>query len=211
MLPPVTLPTVPGLMEGEECFSERNQSRLKNKGEWAQGESNPCKYPLQTHLFQNPFPTTEASSLLWTPDLILHSASLAGNVFCCDPFVRNTFCYISYATNCLMCKLFPGPSSDTAFLYCTVTFLLLMLNFPCKYVFLSELLNFHREGNEDTSFFIKFFFKLFIYFWLCCVCCCEGFSLILAGGGYSPVAVCRLPLWWLLLLHSTGSRACRLQ
>ena len=158
MLPPVTLPTVPGLMEGEECFSERNQSRFKNKGEWAQGESKPCKYPLQTHLFQNPFPTTEASSLLWTPDLILHSASLAGNVFCCDPFVRNTFCYISYATNCLMCKLFPGPSSDTAFLYCTVTFLLLMLNFPCKYVFLSELLNFHREGNEDTSFFIKFFF-----------------------------------------------------
>ena len=205
MLPPVTLPTVPGLMEGEECFSERNQSRFKNKGEWAQGESNPCKYPLQTHLFQNPFPTTEASSLLWTPDLILHSASLAGNVFCCDPFVRNTFCYISYATNCLMCKLFPGPSSDTAFLYCTVTFLLLMLNFPCKYVFLSELLNFHREGNEDTSFFIKFFF-LIIYLFLAVLClllwrlfshsgrwvllssCCVQASIVVA----SPVAQYRL-------------------
>ena len=205
MLPPVTLPTVPGLMEGEECFSERNQSRFKNKGEWAQGESNPCKYPLQTHLFQNPFPTTEASSLLWTPDLILHSASLAGNVFCCDPFVRNTFCYISYATNCLMCKLFPGPSSDTAFLYCTVTFLLLILNFPCKYVFLSELLNFHREGNEDTSFFIKFFFKI-IYLFLAVLClllwrlfshsgrwgllssCCVQASIVVA----SPVAQYRL-------------------
>ena len=127
------------------------------------GESNPCKYPWQTHLFQNPFPTTEASSLLWTPDLILHSASHAGNVFCCDPFVRNTFCYISYATNCLMCKLLTCPSFDIAFLYCTVTFLLLILNFPCKYVFLSELLNFHREGNEDTSFFIKFFKIIYLF------------------------------------------------
>jgi len=42
MLPPVTLPTVPGLMEGEECFLERNQSCFKNKGEWAQGSQIPA-------------------------------------------------------------------------------------------------------------------------------------------------------------------------
>ena len=157
------------------------------------GEPNLCKYPPQTHHFQIYIPTNIASSLLWTPDLILHSASHAGSVFCCDPFVRKTLCYISYAMNCLICKLFPCPPFDTAFLCCTVTFLLLILNFPCVYVFLSEFLNFYREGNEDTSLFIKFLkFLIYLFLAVLCLCCCEGFSLILESEGYSPVAVCRL-------------------
>ena len=36
-------------------------------------------------------------------------------------------------------------------------------------------------------------------------------SLVLVGGGSSPVAVCRFLVWWHLSLWSTGSRACRLQ
>ena len=136
----------------------------------------------------------------------------AGNVFCCDLFVRNTFCYISYAMNCLMHKLFPCPSFDTAFLYCTVTFLLLILNFPCKYVFLSELLNFHREGNEDTSFFIKLKDFLFIYFCLCCVFVAEKAFLSFWQVGATLQLLCAgFSLWRLLLVQSTASRACRLQ
>ena len=37
--------------------------------------------------------------------------------------------------------------------------------------------------------------------------CCEGFSLVVASGGYSLVVVSRLLTWRLLLLRSTGSRA----
>ena len=39
----------------------------------------------------------------------------------------------------------------------------------------------------------------------------RGFSLVVASGGYSPVAVHRLPLGWLLLLWRTGSRVHGLQ
>ena len=51
-----------------------------------------------------------------------------------------------------------------------------------------------------------FCFNLFIFG---CVglCCCEGFSLVVASGGYSLVVVSRLLTWRLLLLRSTGSRA----
>ena len=61
------------------------------------------------------------------------------------------------------------------------------------YVFLSEFLNFYREGNEDTSLFIKFLkFLIYLFLAVLCLCCCEGFSLNLESEGYSPVAVCRL-------------------
>ena len=40
---------------------------------------------------------------------------------------------------------------------------------------------------------------------------CVEFSLVAVSGGYSLVAVHRLSLQWLLLLQSTGSRACGLQ
>ena len=51
-----------------------------------------------------------------------------------------------------------------------------------------------------------FCFNLFIFG---CVGlrCCEGFSLVVASGGYSLVVVSRLLTWRLLLLRSTGSRA----
>ena len=57
-------------------------------------------------------------------------------------------------------------------------------------------------------FFPHNFIYLLIHFWLCWVFC-VGFSPAVKSGGYSLVAV--LKMRWLLLLRSTGSRACRLQ
>ena len=43
------------------------------------------------------------------------------------------------------------------------------------------------------------------------LCCCVGFSLVAGSGGYAPVAMHWLLMWWLLLLQSVGSRVPRLQ
>ena len=53
----------------------------------------------------------------------------------------------------------------------------------------------------------------FIYlFWTVLgFCCCVGFSLFVASGGYSLVAVHGLLMRWLLLLQSMDSRVLRLQ
>ena len=48
-----------------------------------------------------------------------------------------------------------------------------------------------------------------IYFWLCYRSL--WLSLILTNRGYSSLRGTGLSLWWLLMLWSTGSRACRLQ
>ena len=49
-----------------------------------------------------------------------------------------------------------------------------------------------------NSKMLLFLFYIYIYIYLCficlflavfCLCCCEGFSLVVASGGYSPVAV----------------------
>ena len=62
-----------------------------------------------------------------------------------------------------------------------------------------------------SPFSLLFYFKIFIY-WLCWgfVAGC-GFSLVVARGGYALSVACRLFLQRLLLLQSTGSRACGLQ
>ena len=50
---------------------------------------------------------------------------------------------------------------------------------------------------------------LFIYFWLWWVYTAAwAFSLVVASGGYSLAVGHPLPLRWLLLLWSVGSRAC---
>ena len=55
--------------------------------------------------------------------------------------------------------------------------------------------------------FLKFYFILFIYFWLCWVFTAAcGLSLVVAKGGYSSLRCSGLSLWWLLLLRSMGSR-----
>ena len=60
----------------------------------------------------------------------------------------------------------------------------------------------------DLGISLYFFKILFIYLFLAVLGRhrCMGFSLVVAGGGYSLVAVCRLLLRWPLLLWSTGSR-----
>ena len=53
----------------------------------------------------------------------------------------------------------------------------------------------------------KFFFKLFIYLWLCWVfVSVGGFSLVAVSGGHSSLRCAGLSLSWPLLLRSTGSR-----
>ena len=51
----------------------------------------------------------------------------------------------------------------------------------------------------------------FIHFWLCWVFIVAVFSLVVASGGYSPVAVDRLLTMVAPLLQSRGSRALRIQ
>ena len=54
---------------------------------------------------------------------------------------------------------------------------------------------------------VFFFFKLFIYFWLCWVfVSVRGFSVVAASGGHSSSQCMGLSLLWPLLLRSTGSR-----
>ena len=60
-------------------------------------------------------------------------------------------------------------------------------------------------GHVPLFFF--FFFKLFIYFWLCWVfVSVRGLSLVAASGGHSPSRRADLSLSRPLLLRSTGSR-----
>ena len=60
-------------------------------------------------------------------------------------------------------------------------------------------------------FFLINLFVLFIYFWLCWVfVAAHGLSLVAASGGYSSLQCTGFSLRWLLLLQSTGSRACGL-
>ena len=57
------------------------------------------------------------------------------------------------------------------------------------------------------AFFFFFNKYLFIYFWLPWVfVAAHGLSLAAASGGYSSLWRTGFPLWWLLLLWSTGSR-----
>ena len=64
----------------------------------------------------------------------------------------------------------------------------------------------------DLGISLCFFKILFICLFLAVLGLhrCMGFSLVVASGGYSLVAVCGLLLRWLLLLWSTGSRVFRL-
>ena len=74
------------------------------------------------------------------------------------------------------------------------------------------------EGHKDICtrlftialflfFFINLLIYIFIYFWLSWVfIAAHGLSLVVASGGYSLLRCAGFPLWWLLLLRSTGSR-----
>ena len=59
---------------------------------------------------------------------------------------------------------------------------------------------------------LGFVFFILIYFWLCWVfVAARGLSLVVVSGVYSWLRCTGFSLWWLLLLQSTGSRACRFQ
>ena len=69
--------------------------------------------------------------------------------------------------------------------------------------------------KNNYNFFLKTL-NLFIYLFLHSLAvlglhCCTGFSPAVASGGYSLGAVCGPLTWWILLLWSTGRRACGLQ
>ena len=55
---------------------------------------------------------------------------------------------------------------------------------------------------------VAFFFLIYLfYFWLCWVfATVRGLSLVAVSRGYSSLWCAGFSLWWLLLLHSTGSR-----
>ena len=67
----------------------------------------------------------------------------------------------------------------------------------------------HSFLNFPPFIFLKF---IYLYFWLhwvfVAVC---GLSLVAASRDYSLLRCAAFSLWWLLLLWSTGSRACGLQ
>ena len=65
---------------------------------------------------------------------------------------------------------------------------------------------------KKNNLLLLFLFILFIYFWLHWVfVAAHGLSLVAASGGYSLLWCIGFSLQWLLLLRSTGSRACGLQ
>ena len=75
-----------------------------------------------------------------------------------------------------------------------------------------------REGVDRGLEILKrtklffFFLNLFIYFWRCWVfVSARGLSLVAGSGGYSLLERTGFSSRWLLLLRSTGSRACGLQ
>ena len=82
---------------------------------------------------------------------------------------------------------------------------------------------FNFSAKQSGLFFISGHCKMkkcTFFFWVLFIClflavldlhCCSGFSLIVASGVCSSLQCAGLSLWWLLLVQSTGSRACGLQ
>ena len=95
-------------------------------------------------------------------------------------------------------KLFKGACSRHWFSFFTLRFFKIMPHFCCSY------------SNTGLFFFLNelfFFFKLFIYLWLCWVfVSVRGLSPVAASGGHSSSRCTGLSLSRPLLLRSTSSR-----
>ena len=96
-----------------------------------------------------------------------------------------------------------------------VKFLSLLITISSK-IFPFSLIPYLRPHQRQSCFYkqffkalqvLFFFFKLFIYLWLCLVfVSVRGLSVVAASGGHSSSRCAGLSLSWPLLLRSTGSR-----
>ena len=65
---------------------------------------------------------------------------------------------------------------------------------------------FHYRREALKIMTLAFLKNCYLFLAVLSLLCLEGFSLVVASGGYSPVVVRGLLIRWLLLLHSAGSR-----